>query len=115
MIEMSSSPSAYCGQVDADDTVAPSGLLFRCGLKAVEPLGNANVGKARLRERRDKLCFQQSTGDSTGPKVDILSCVFRQLNAKHDVCDLQSTTWFQDAADLGDCRSLLWHQIQDTV
>jgi hypothetical protein len=38
--------------------------------------------EAGRRKRGDKLCFQQSTGDSTGPQADLLSCVFRQLDAR---------------------------------
>ena len=106
---------ADCRQVHAPDAVAARRLLLRRRLEAIESLRDAHVGEARLRERRDKLCFQQSTGDSTGPEIDVLACVFPQLHAEHNVGDLNTATWFQHAPDLGDCRSLLSHEIQDAV
>jgi hypothetical protein len=79
------SSTACDRQIHTDDAVPPCGLFFRCRLEAVEPIRDPHVGKARPRERRNQLCFQQSTGDSTGPEVDILARVLRQLDAEHDV------------------------------
>ena len=102
-------PAAKCREIHADDAVPARGPLFRSGLEAVEPIRDPHVGKSGLRERRDQLCFQQSAGDSTGPEIDILARVLRQLDAEHDVRDLYSASRFQDTLDLGDGGSLLGH------
>ena len=72
--------------------MTPCGLLLRGSREAIEPPRDLRVGKARVHERRDKLCFQQSTGDSTGPEIDVLSCVFRQFDAQDDVGDLHAAS-----------------------
>jgi hypothetical protein len=98
--------SSDCRQIHADDSVASGGLLLRRGLEAVKPIRDSHIGKARFRERGDKLWFQQSTRDSIRPELDILSCVVRQLDAEHYVRDLHAAAGFQDAPDLSDCRPL---------
>ena len=39
-------------------------------------------------DRRLKLCFQQSTGNSTGPEVDVLFRPLRHLFGHKDVAEL---------------------------
>ena len=107
--------SAMSQQIDAHHAVAAGGFFFRCAGETVEPFGDCDVGEAGVRKRGDKLCFQQSAGDSSGPEIDILSRVFRELGSDHDVGDLHAPSWFQHAPDLGDGRLLIGHQVQHAV
>ena len=102
-------------QIDANDTVSPRGLLFRRPGKAIEFFGDSDVGKTRVLEHRDQLCVQQSTGDSTGPEVNVFPCVLGQFHAHHDVRDLQAAPRLQDAPNFGDRRCLFSDEIQNAV
>jgi len=59
-----------------------------------------HVAESRRLERLDELCLRQSAGDSTGPQFDISSDGVGQLDARHDVRDLQPASWAYDACDL---------------
>jgi hypothetical protein len=102
-------------QIDAYHTVPPRRPLLRRGRKRIEPLRNAHVFEPGLRERRHKLCFQQSTRDSTGPQIDVSSRLLGKLDAKHDVRDLNAAAWLQDAPNLGDRHLLLSNEVQHAV
>ena len=43
-------------------------------------------------DRRFELCFQQSTGNSTGPKVNLLLGPLRHFPVDQDVSDLKPPT-----------------------
>jgi hypothetical protein len=84
--------SPHCREIDADDPVPPGSSLLRRRPEAVKAMRNPYVRETRLFERRNQLCFQQSTGDSTGPQIDIPPRLLWQLDAEHNVRDLHSTT-----------------------
>jgi len=102
-------------KVDAHHPVLARGLLFRRRLEAVESMGNRNVVETRIHERRDKLRIQQSTGDSTGPQINVASRLLRELDAQHDIGDLYAPAGLQDAPNLGDRRALVSDEIEDAV
>ncbi len=102
-------------QIDTHHAVLSRDLFLRRRLETTESVGYAHVGEARIPERRHQLCFQQSTGDSTSPEVDVPPRVLRQLDAKHDVGDPCPASGLQHASDLGDRVHLVGHEIQHAV
>jgi hypothetical protein len=91
---------ARCRQIHSDDTVALGGTFLRCSGEAIEPVEKADSGETGGLEDADELCFQQSTGDSTSPEVDISkSAVWKDLT-DDDVRDLHASARLQHARDL---------------
>jgi hypothetical protein len=78
-------------------------------------MGDPYIAEAHGDECVDELCLRQSAGDSTGPELDVASDRLRQLDAGHDVRNLQATTDAQDSGDLGKRSFLLRHEIQHAV
>ena len=50
--------------------------------------GDLKIGETGSDDRRFELCFQQSTGDSTGPKVDLSFRFLRHFPVYQDVANL---------------------------
>ncbi len=63
------SPRLPCAEVDTQSTEGGRPGLLRCTRKYVITPGDLKMPKAGLDYRCLKLCFQQSTGDSTGPQI----------------------------------------------
>lgn len=82
--------------------VAPGRALLRGASETVESRDDPNLFESCRFERVDELCLQQSTGDSTGPEVDIPYHRFGQLLVDHDVGDLQASARLEHAGDFGD-------------
>ncbi len=49
---------------------------------------HTNLRKTCTRENFDELCLRQSTGNSTGPQVDVVPGVLRELVGDEDVAEL---------------------------
>jgi hypothetical protein len=108
-------PRSDSRQVHADDPVSPCSRFLRGPRKTVESLDDADIVEPRRLERRDKLCFQQSTGDSTCPQVDIAPLSVRQFLADDDVGDLHAPPRLQNAGDLPNRAVLQRDKIQHAV
>jgi hypothetical protein len=77
-------------EVDADGAKRTRAGRLRCARKDLGLPRDRKVGETGGDDRRLKLCFQQSTGNSTGPEVYFLFRSLRHLPTDHDVADLQS-------------------------
>ena len=104
-----------CRQIDCDDTVPLGRTFLGCTGEAIEPVENAHSGETGTLEDADELCFQQSTGDSTGPEVDLSKGAVGQDFANHDVCDLRPTTTFQHPCDLADRPCFVRHKVEHAI
>ena len=102
-------------QVDSDDTVPLRRTFLRCTGEAIEPVEHAYPGETGGLEDADELCFQQSTGDSTGPEIDVSKGAVGQDLADDDVGDLRATPTLQHPCDLVDSPCLVRHEIEHTV
>jgi hypothetical protein len=60
----------------------------------------ADVYEAGVLEYPIPLCFQQSTGDSPAPKVDVVLCVLRHLLVDDDVRYLDAAAGLEHPVDL---------------
>jgi hypothetical protein len=78
-------------------------------------MGDSHVAETSGGEDGDKLCFQQSTSDSTSPEIDVPPGRFGQFDAEHDVGHLQAPARLEDTADLLDGQALLRYEIEHTV
>ncbi len=65
------------------------GLVLRAG-EDIHLLSPANVREAHVLQNPIPLCFQQSTGDSAGPEVDVVFGVLGDLLMDDDVGDLDA-------------------------
>ena len=63
------------------------GLLRRTGEDLVSPC-DLEIFEPGCFDHRLELCFQQSTGDSTLPQIDVLLGTIRYGLLHHDVADL---------------------------
>jgi len=79
-----------CRQIHSNDTV-PFGSTFFCGSgEGIEAVEDAHASETSACEDANELCFQQSTGDSTRPKVDVSKGAVGQDFANHNVRDLHA-------------------------
>ncbi len=84
---------------------------LRCSLEDRLPPRNLDVLEPRCLDRRPKLCFQQSAGDSTRPEIDVLLCLFRDGALDEDISDLEPTRGDQHAVHLGQHAWLVGCQV----
>jgi hypothetical protein len=106
---------ACCRQIDSDDTVPLRRTFLRCTLEAIERVENAYSRETDRLEDAEELCFQQSTGDSISPEVDISKGAVGQDFADYDVGDLHATATFQYSCDLADSPCLVRHKVEHAV
>jgi len=78
-------------------------------------MGDLESHKAGGDDRRPKLCFLQSTGNSPLPQVDITPGLRADIRLHEDVADLESTARLEDACYLLHGRELVGEQIQHAV
>jgi hypothetical protein len=106
---------ARCRQIHSDDTVPFGRALLRCSGKGIEPVEDADPDETGGLEDTDELCFQQSTGDSTGPEVDIAKSAVWKDFTDDDVRDLHASARLQHARDLADGHGFVGHEIEHAV
>ena len=90
---MSSQPG--CRQIHSDNTVSLGRTFFCRSGEAIESAENAYACETGRREDANELCFQQSTGNSTRPEVDVSERVVGQDFANHDVRHLYAPVTFK--------------------
>ena len=106
---------ARCRQIHSDDTVPLRRTFLRSTGEAIEQIENSYPGETGALEDADELCIQQSTGDSTSPKVDVSESTVRQDLADDDVGDLCATATLQHPCDLVDSPRLVRHEVEHAV
>ncbi len=106
---------ARCRQIHSDDTVPLGCTVLRCAGEAIEPVENADPGETGGLEDADELCFQQSSGDSTSPEVDISKSAVWKDFANDDVRDLHASTTLEHARELADGSGLVGHEVEHAV
>ena len=74
-----------------------------------------HVAEAGRREGVHKLCFQQSTGDSTNPEIDVAEGAFWQDFPDHNIGDLGTPARFQDAGNFTDGPEFVGYEVQYAV
>lgn len=62
--------------------------------------GDLEVNESGSHNCRLQFCFQQSTGNSARPQIDLLFRVFRHRLLHHDIPDLKATAGFEHPGHL---------------
>ena len=73
------------------------------------------VRKARGRERLPPLCFQQSTGNSATPEVDVVARILRHLFVDQDVADLDTSAGFEHTEHFAEDGRLVGAEVDDAI
>jgi len=60
-------------------------LLLRCRAEAIKSRSDLDLLQASLRQIRNELCLRQSTGDSTGPQIDVAAGVLWEFHSNAEV------------------------------
>jgi len=66
-------------------------LLLGCRAEAIKSGSDPDFLKASLRQVRNELCLRQSTGDSTGPQIDVPAGVLGEFQDKLVYPDISAT------------------------
>jgi len=78
LLERADRSSIFQGeQIDPDDSVLASRVFLFCVSERIETVRDSHSREPSGLERPNNLCLQQSTGDSTGPEIDVLARVIR--------------------------------------
>ena len=75
-------------EIHAVDAVLARGLLLARAEERVKYLDHLRVTEACLLNHLEILCSLQSAGNSSGPEIDIVARVFRQVAFHDDVGEL---------------------------
>jgi hypothetical protein len=75
-------------------------------LDPLEPVSLQNLGV---------LCFQQSTGNSAGPEIDVSPTFFADRILDGHVGDLHPSSWAKDAEDFCKHGVLIWNEIDHAI
>jgi len=77
--------------------------------------GDFEVNESRSHDRGLQFCFQQSTGNSARPQIDLLFRVRWHRLLHQDIPDLEATAGFKHASHLLQGREFVRQQIEDPV
>jgi len=88
---------------------------LRRAIKDVRLPGDLEVNESRSHDRGLQFCFQQSTGNSARPQINLLFRVRWHRLLHQDIPDLETTRGFEHAGHLLQGREFVWQQVEDTV
>jgi hypothetical protein len=77
--------------------------------------GDLEVDESGGHDRGLQFCFQQSTGNSARPEIDLLLRVRWHRGTHQDIPDLQATVGFEHASHFLQGRQFVRQQVEDAV
>ncbi len=77
--------------------------------------GDLEVNKSGGHDRGLQFCFQQSTGNSARPQVDLLLRLLRHRLLHQDIPDLEAARGFEHTGHLPQGRQFVRQQVEDPV
>ncbi len=77
--------------------------------------GDLEINESGSHDRSFQFCFQQSTGNSARPQIDLLFCVLWHRLLHQDIPDLEAAAGFEHASHLLQGREFVWQQVEHTV
>ncbi len=104
-----------CAEIDPQGAEIGGTAGLGRAIKHVGTPGDLKVHKPGGYDCELQLCFQQSTGNSTGPELNIAFSAFRNRFLHQDVTDLQPATGLQHARHFLQAGVLVGHQVQHAV
>src|SRR6266542_6593243 len=84
-------------EVDSERPVLGGAAGLGCAAEYIAAPGDLKVHETRADDRHLELSFQESTGNSTGPKVDLLPRALGHRVLNQNVADLDATSRFEHA------------------
>jgi hypothetical protein len=100
------------------DAYCPEFCGTTCLRRATENVrlpGDLEVNESGGHDRGLQFCFQQSTGNSARPQIDLLLRVLRHRGTHQDIPDLQATVGFEHASHFPQGRQFVRQQVEDAV
>ncbi len=104
-----------CAEVDAYRPEFCGATSLRSATEDVHSLRDLDVNETGGHDRGLQFCFQQSTGNSARPQIDLLFRVLWHRLLHQDIPDLEATGGFEYASHLLQGREFVWQQVEDTV
>ncbi len=104
-----------CAEVDALCPEFCGTTRLRRATEDVRLPGDLEVNESRRHDRGLQFCFQQSTGNSARPQIDLLFRVLWHRLLHQDIPDLEATAGFEHASHLLQGSELVRQQVEDTV
>ena len=77
--------------------------------------GDLEVNESGGHDRGLQFCFQQSTGNSARPQIDLLFRILRHCLLHQDIPDLEATSGFEYASHLLQGHEFIRQQVEDAV
>jgi len=105
----------YRGERDAPRIKLGGVRLVLRSREDIDLLAPADVYEPRVLQHPFPLCFQQSTGYSAAPEIDIVLRVLRDRLVDDDVSDLDPSAGFQHTVDLLHHHHLVGTEVDDAV
>ena len=100
------------------DTLCPEfcgAPRLRSATEDVRLPGDLEVNETRRHDCGLQFCFQQSTGNSARPQIDLLFRVLWHRLLHQDIPDLEATAGFEHASHLLKGREFVRQQVEDAV
>jgi len=108
-------PRFSCAEVDSERAELRGARgLGRASVNLRAP-GDLEIHEARRYHRCFKLCVQQSAGDSTLPKVDVLLSLLGYCFLNQDVADLEATVRLENTRHFLESGELVGKEVEHTV
>ncbi len=102
-------------EVDALGPECCGATRLRRATEDVRLPGDLEVNESGSHDRSLQFCFQQSTGNSARPQIDLLFRVLWHRLLHQDIPDLEATAGFEHASHLLQSREFVWQQVEDAV
>lgn len=104
-----------CSEVDSQGAeLRGARRLWRAGINVSTP-GDLEIDEPGRGDRRQKLCVQQSTGDSGLPEIDVSFAIVRNCFLHEDVADLKATGRLEHARHFLQSGKLVGKEVQHAV
>src|SRR5215471_6620071 len=100
------------------DALRPELRGTTCLRRATEDVrlpDDLEVDEACRHDRGLQFCFQQSTGNSAGPQINLLFRLLGHRLLHQNIPDLEATGGFEYASHLLQGCEFVWQQIEDPV
>ena len=104
-----------CAEVDAHRPEFCGATGLRSATEDVHSLRDLDVNETGGHDRGLQFCFQQSTGNSAGPQIDLLFRVLRHRLLHQDIPDLQAPLRLEHTSHLLQGREFVRHQVEDAI
>ena len=108
-------PRFSCAKIDAKRAKLRGTRGLRSSRVNLGAPRDLEIHEPRRNDRCFKLCVQQSAGDSTLPKVDVLLSLLGYCFLNQDVADLEATVRLENTRHFLESGELVGKEVEHTV